>query len=182
MPRNIEIKARIDSVERVALIAAKLTDSGPVEIAQDDTFFRCENSADRLKLRTFAPDRAELIFYRRANSSGPKESFYLISPTTTPDMLRESLTLACGQAGRVRKQRRLFLVGRTRVHLDRVEGLGEFLELEVVLEEGESAEAGVAEAHALMAKLGIGTSQLEQGAYVDLLQAARASLSASPRP
>jgi predicted adenylyl cyclase CyaB len=172
MARNIEIKARIDSVERVALIAAKLADSGPIEIAQDDTFFRCGNSADRLKLRTFAPDRAELIFYRRTNSSGPKESFYLISPTTTPDTLRESLTLAWGQSGRVRKQRRLFLVGRTRVHLDRVEGLGEFLELEVVLEEGESAEAGVAEAHALMAQLGIGTDQLVQGAYVDLLPGA----------
>jgi predicted adenylyl cyclase CyaB len=168
MARNIEIKARIDSVERVALIAAKLADSGPIEIAQDDTFFRCENSADRLKLRTFAPDRAELIFYRRANSSGPKESFYLISP----DTLRESLTLAWGQSGRVRKHRRLFLVGRTRVHLDRVEGLGEFLELEVVLQEGESAEAGVAEAHALMAQLGIGTDQLMQGAYVDLLPGA----------
>ncbi|MDQ0573173.1 putative adenylyl cyclase CyaB [Variovorax paradoxus] len=172
MARNIEIKARIDSVERVALIAAKLADSGPIEIAQDDTFFRCENSADRLKLRTFAPDRAELIFYRRANSSGPKESFYLISPTTAPDTLRESLTLAWGQTGRVRKQRRLFIVGRTRVHLDRVEGLGEFLELEVVLEEDESAEAGIAEAHALMGRLGIGTDQLVQGAYVDLLRAA----------
>lgn len=170
MARNIEIKARIDSVERVALVAAKLADQGPTEIAQDDTFFHCNDSADRLKLRTFAPDRAELIFYRRANSSGPKESFYLITPTDKPDMLRESLTLAWGQAGRVRKQRRLFIVGRTRVHLDRVEGLGEFLELEVVLKEGETSEAGVAEAHALMAQLGIGTGQLVQGAYVDLLK------------
>ena len=175
MARNIEIKARIDSVERVALIAARLADSGPIEIAQDDTFFRCENSADRLKLRTFAPDHAELIFYRRANGTGPKESFYLISPTTMPDTLRESLTQAWGQAGRVRKQRRLFIVGRTRVHLDRVEGLGEFLELEVVLKEDEPAEDGVAEAHALMAQLGIGTDQLVQGAYVDLLRAVAAA-------
>ncbi|ATA51835.1 adenylate cyclase [Variovorax boronicumulans] len=171
MARNIEIKARIDSVDRIAAIAATLADQGPLEIAQDDTFFRCEKSADRLKLRTFAPDRAELIFYRRADSTGPKESFYLITPTATPDALRESLTLAWGQAGRVRKQRRLFLVGRTRVHLDRVEGLGEFLELEVVLQEGEPAEAGVAEAHALMARLGVAESQLVQGAYVDLLRA-----------
>lgn len=171
MARNVEIKARIDSVDRIAAIAATLADQGPIEIAQDDTFFRCEKSADRLKLRTFAPDRAELIFYRRADSSGPKESFYLITPTATPDALRESLTLAWGQAGRVRKQRRLFLVGRTRVHLDRVEGLGEFLELEVVLQEGEPAEAGVAEAHALMARLGVAEGQLVQGAYVDLLRA-----------
>ena len=174
MARNIEIKARIDSVERVSLIAAKLADSGPIEIAQDDTFFRCENGVDRLKLRTFAPDHAELIFYRRANSSGPKESFYLISPTSAPDALRESLTLAWGQAGRVRKQRRLFIVGRTRVHLDRVEGLGEFLELEVVLKDGEPTEDGAAEAHALMAQLGIAAEQLVQGAYVDLLRAVAA--------
>lgn len=171
MARNIEIKARIDSVDRIAEIAATLADQGPLEIAQDDTFFRCEKSADRLKLRTFAPDRGELIFYRRADSSCPKESFYLITPTATPDALRESLTLAWGQAGRVRKQRRLFLVGRTRVHLDRVEGLGEFLELEVVLQEGEPADAGVAEAHALMAQLGVAEGQLVQGAYVDLLRA-----------
>ncbi len=175
MPRNIEIKARIDSVDRVAAIAATLADRGPIDIAQDDTFFRCNDSADRLKLRTFAHDRAELIFYRRANSAGPKESFYLITPCSTPDVLRESLTLAWGQAGRVRKQRRLFIVGRTRVHLDRVEGLGEFLELEVVLEEGESAEAGTAEAHALMARLGVGADQLVQGAYVDLLNASISS-------
>ena len=171
MARNIEIKARIDSVDRIAAIAATLADQGPLEIAQDDTFFRCEKSADRLKLRTFAPDRGELIFYRRADSSGPKESFYLITPTATPDALRESLTLAWGQAGRVRKQRRLFLVGRTRVHLDRVEGLGEFLELEVVLQDSEPAEAGVIEAHALMARLGVAEGQLVQGAYVDLLRA-----------
>ena len=171
MARNIEIKARIDSVDRIAEITATLADQGPLEIAQDDTFFRCEKSTDRLKLRTFAPDRAELIFYRRADSTGPKESFYLITPVTTPDALRESLTLAWGQAGRVRKQRRLFLVGRTRVHLDRVEGLGEFLELEVVLQEGEPAEAGVIEAHALMARLGVAEGQLVQGAYVDLLRA-----------
>ncbi|MCY1368330.1 hypothetical protein D9M69_553040 [compost metagenome] len=62
-------------------------------------------------------------------------------------------------------------MGRTRVHLDRVEGLGEFLELEVVLQEGEPADAGVAEAHALMARLGVAESQLVQGAYVDLLRA-----------
>jgi len=173
MARNIEIKARIDSVERIAALAAPLADSAPVEIAQDDTFFRCGEPGDRLKLRSFAPDRGELIFYRRADEGGPKESFYLITPTATPDLLRESLTLAWGQAGRVRKQRRLYLVGRTRVHLDRVEGLGEFLELEVVLREHEAAEAGAAEARALMAQLGIKAAQLERGAYVDLLAARR---------
>jgi adenylate cyclase class IV len=56
-----------------------------------------------------------------------------------------------------------------------VEGLGEFLELEVVLNEGEPPEDGVAEAHALMAQLGIAPDQLVQGAYVDLLRAVGAA-------
>jgi len=55
------------------------------------------------------------------------------------------------------------------VHLDRVEGLGHFLELEVVLKENERAESGVQEAHSLMAQLGIEPSQLVETAYVDLL-------------
>jgi len=58
-------------------------------------------------------------------------------PTAAPDALREALTLAYGVIGRVRKVRTLFMAGRTRIHLDRVEGLGEFLELEVVLAEHE---------------------------------------------
>ena len=167
MARNIEIKARIDSLDALAAKAAAIATEGPIEIAQDDTFFRCDTG--RLKLRMFAPDRGELIFYRRPDQHGPKESFYLRSATSEPAALRKSLTLAYGQAGRVRKQRTLFLVGRTRVHLDHVEGLGSFLELEVVLADGEAAEAGVAEAHALMQRLGIGPAQLIEGAYVDLL-------------
>jgi adenylate cyclase class IV len=63
----------------------------------------------------------------------------------------------------------LFLVGRTRVHLDRVDGLGHSLELEVVLADAEPTEAGVREAYELMHKLGIEPSQLIEGAYVDLL-------------
>ena len=119
----------------------------------------------------------ELIFYRRADEQGPKESFYLLAPTSSPDALRELLTSAYGQVGRVRKHRTLFLVGRTRVHLDRVEGLGHFLELEVVLADGESAVVGVGEAHDLMEQLGVLPSQLVEGAYVDLLAQRRASVS-----
>jgi adenylate cyclase class IV len=167
MPRNIEIKARIESVASLREKAAALADEGPLEIHQDDTFFPCEGG--RLKLRAFSPEDGELIFYRRANQHGPKESFYVRSPTSSPETLREALSLAYGQAGRVKKHRTLFLVGRTRVHLDQVEGLGDFLELEVVLAEGESPEAGVAEAHRLMAQLGVEPSQLVEEAYVDLL-------------
>lgn len=167
MPRNIEIKARIHSVSALKPRAAALATEGPVPITQDDTFFHCPNG--RLKLRAFSADRGELIFYRRADQAGPKESFYLRTPTVEPDSLREALTLAYGQSGRVRKQRTLFIAGRTRIHLDEVEGLGHFLELEVVLAEGETTEAGIQEAHALMAQLGVAASQLIESAYVDLL-------------
>jgi predicted adenylyl cyclase CyaB len=167
MTRNIEIKARIESVEAISIKAAALADQGPIEILQDDTFFTCERG--RLKLRAFSANEGQLIFYQRPNQTGPKESFFIISPTSSPDMLREALSLAYGQAGRIRKHRTLYLVGRTRLHLDRVEELGHFLELEVVLSEGEPSARGVEEAHKLMAALGIASTQLIEGAYVDLL-------------
>src|SRR5215510_15640004 len=90
-------------------------------------------------------------------------------PVAAPDSLREALSLAYGQVGRVRKHRTLYVVGRTRVHLDRVEGLGQFVELEVVLCDGEDTTPGIEEAQRLMALLGISSSQLIDGTYVDLL-------------
>jgi len=167
MARNVEIKARVADRDALVVRARAFATAGPTEIAQDDTFFRCDNG--RLKLRVFSQDRGELIFYRRANARGPKESFYVRSPTPSPDTLRETLALAYGVSGRVRKQRTLYLVGRTRLHIDRVEGLGDFVELEVVLDENESVDEGTREAHDLMARLGIDASALVEGAYVDLL-------------
>jgi predicted adenylyl cyclase CyaB len=167
MARNIEIKAPIESLAEVAARAVAVADEGPIEIPQDDTFFHCETG--RLKLRVGADSGGELIFYQRTNQLEPKESFYLRSAVSAPDALREILTLAYGQLGRVRKRRTLFLVGRTRVHLDRVETLGEFIELEVVLAEGEPPQAGIREAQNLMKQLGISRSQLIAPAYIDLL-------------
>ena len=167
MARNVEIKARIENVGLMVPKVAGLASSGPIEIAQDDTFFNCVTG--RLKLRAFSNDAGELIFYRRANQAGPKESFFIRSPTSSPETLRESLSLAYGQIGRIRKYRTLFLVGRTRVHLDRVEDLGHFLELEVMLEDGESTEVGIREAGELMDRLGIQPAQLIDGAYLDLM-------------
>ena len=169
MARNIEIKARIESVAALTPLVAQLATGGPLEIAQDDTFFNCDTG--RLKLRAFSNDSGELIFYQRVNQAGPKESFYLRSSTSSPGTLRESLSLAYGQIGRVRKYRTLFLVGRTRVHLDRVEDLGHFLELEVMLVGDEPAEQGDREARELMDHLGIGAGQLIEGAYLDLMRA-----------
>ncbi len=173
MPSNIEIKARIDSIEAIVAALRPLGAHGPTEISQDDTFFRCDSG--RLKLRAFSMTQGELIFYRRTDESGPKESFYVRAPTSDPTALRQALALAHGVAGRVIKQRTLYMLGRTRVHLDRVQGLGEFLELEVVMDEAEPLSAGVDEAHRLMAALGVLPHQLLADAYVDLLAQAQAT-------
>lgn len=169
MARNIEIKARLAGIPELLPKVAALATGGPEEIDQDDTFFRCADG--RLKLRVFSDDRGELIFYRRADRQGPKESFYEIAPTVAPGALRCLLALSNGEAGRVVKHRTVYLVGRTRVHLDRVEALGDFLELEVVLRDDEDVAAGIAEARALMDGLGVRADQLVEGAYVDLLAA-----------
>ncbi len=167
MARNIEIKARIGRIEEMEARVAALADRGPVLLEQDDTFFPCPNG--RLKLRVRSGSDGELIFYRRADHSGAKESFYLLAKTPKPDALREVLALAYGTAGHVRKQRTLYWCGRTRIHLDRVEGLGDFLELEVLLGEEEPPATGEAVARELMERLGIRAEELIDEAYIDLL-------------
>jgi predicted adenylyl cyclase CyaB len=168
MPRNVEIKARLLDLDRVTGIASQLADSTPELITQEDVFFPCQTG--RLKLRIFSPAHAELIYYRRPNQEGPKTSQYQITPTTDPAGLRAALTAAYGVRAVVNKVRTLLLVGRTRIHLDRVDSLGDFLELEVVLGNDESIAAGEVEARALMATLGIAPDDLISDAYVDLLE------------
>lgn len=168
MPRNVEIKARLRDLEHVAAIAGQLANTAPEVIVQEDVFFPCETG--RLKLRIFNAQRAELIYYCRPDHAGPKTSTYQITPTSDPSGLRAALAEAYGVRAVVSKTRALLLVGRTRIHLDRVDSLGDFLELEVVLDEDEPIAAGQAEAENLMTKLGIGPDDLVADAYVDLLE------------
>lgn len=169
MPRNIEIKARVPDLAAIESRARALATEPVADLVQDDSFFRCARG--RLKLRQFADGSAELIAYERPDASGPKTSTYLRTPVVQPEGLRAALAAACGLVGRVRKQRRLVLAGRTRIHLDRVEGLGDFIELEVVLRDGEAECDGVDEAEAVMTRLGVRPEWLVQGAYLDLLAA-----------
>ena len=166
MPRNVEIKARVDGWEEMRRRAAAIADR-PVEILeQEDVFFIVPRG--RLKLRT-QNGVSELIYYFRENTSGPRESSYLCLPIADPAATRRMLGLVHGERGIIRKTRWLYLVGQTRIHLDRVENLGDFLELEVVLRDGQSLEEGAGMARELTAKLGIEDDQLVDRAYVDLL-------------
>jgi adenylate cyclase class IV len=89
-------------------------------------------------------------------------------PVADADVLATALDRACGTVGRVRKRRLLLMAGQTRIHLDRVEGLGDFLELEVVLRDGQTDADGIAIAERLMAALDIAPSERLAGAYLDL--------------
>ena len=167
MARNVEVKERIDSVESMLARAQLGADGPPQRIEQDDTFFACAQG--RLKLRDFGDGSGELIHYERADSSGPKLSDYVRASTSDAAALREALSRAQVVIGRVRKTRLLLLVGQTRIHLDRVEGLGDFIELEVVLLAEQSEAEGVATAEALLGQLSIKANQRIAGAYFDLL-------------
>lgn len=169
MPRNVEIKARVVDPAATEARARAIATEGPTDLVQDDTFFAVTNG--RLKLREFADGQGQLIHYSRADDTGPKASDYVLTPVPDPASLRESLARGVGIIGRVKKKRRLYLVDRTRVHLDAVEGLGDFIELEVVLADGETIEAGHAVAESIMQSLGIERAHLLQGAYLDLLAA-----------
>jgi len=168
MPTNIEIKARARDFLELKRRAESLSDS-PVEvIPQEDTFF--VTSKGRLKLRILAPDRAQLVYYERPDQDGPKRSDYFIFNTNDPENLKTALRLALGIRGVVRKTRYLYMVGQTRMHLDDVERLGQFLELEVVLRADQSDADGQAIADDLMKKLGIEPTDLIEGAYMDLIE------------
>lgn len=168
MPANVEIKARVRDPRKLLERARGLAPAEPVTITQVDTFFAVP--VGRLKLRDFGDGTGELIRYRRPDRTGPKVSDYALSPTADPVGLAELLAGALPVIGVVRKRRTLLLVGRTRIHIDEVQDLGWFMELEVVLGAGDGVAGGEAEARRLMADLGIAEDDLVQGAYLDLLR------------
>ena len=167
MPSNIEIKAVLKDRAEVEAIAARLSDTTPEVIHQHDVFFRCDGA--RLKLRILGSTCGELIRYQRANTAEVRRSNYTIARTTDPGVLLDILTATLGRTGEVRKTRTLYLIGQTRVHLDRVEGLGDFLELEVVLRPDQGDAEGQHIAEALLSEFHIEKEHLLAEAYVDLL-------------
>ena len=168
MPRNIEIKTRIASVAALLPRARALADGDAELIEQDDTFFNVPQG--RLKLREFADGSAELIHYQRADTPGARASDYLRLPVAQAAAMRQLLARGLGIQSRVRKRRFLLLAGQTRMHLDDVQELGTFLELEVVLGDGQSDAEGHEIAERVMAELDLAMAPRLGGAYLDLLR------------
>lgn len=169
MARNIEIKARAHNFAAQQGLAAALADGPPEQLKQRDVFY--ESGAGRLKLRFEQGRGAYLIGYKRVDQTGPALSDYRLYPSASAEALDVCLRQALAVRGIVEKERSLYLVGQTRIHFDRVMGLGEFIELEVVLRPEQSLEQGQEIASALMTQLQIGAEDLWDVAYIDMLTA-----------
>ena len=164
--KNIEIKSpladRPCTEERLRSLGAKLEWTR----RQVDTFFN--SPSGWLKLREVEGCQAELISYRRSvEDSGPRESDYHILRSDAPGELLSVLEGSLGILGRVEKQRALWIYRNTRVHLDRVEGLGDFLELETVLVDIDSAE-GTAESEEVINLLALDRESFITVPYLEL--------------
>jgi adenylate cyclase class IV len=168
MARNIEIKARARQFDALRERAAQLAPDAPLIFRQQDFFYDVPRG--RLKLRQFDDGTPpELIFYQRDDRDGPKASYYTRSPVTNAEAMHSLLATALTTRGIVSKERHVYTTGRTRIHLDRVDGLGDFVELEVLLGPDDDEQGGEEEAAAVFRKLGVDEADLVAVAYVDLL-------------
>ena len=168
MANNVEWKAKARDPNRQRTLAARLAD-GPAEILdQVDTFFPVPHGY--LKLRQFSAERGELIHYFRPVQFGPKLSKYSLVPIDQPQVLRDCLVQALGMHGEVRKRRSVFIMGQSRIHLDEVERLGSFLEVEVVLRPEQTVAEGERIATALRCDLEVQEEDLIDVAYIELLK------------
>nr|XP_012148620.1 PREDICTED: uncharacterized protein LOC100875650 isoform X3 [Megachile rotundata] len=131
--RNIEIKAKITNLSYTVSRIKQLTDTYCTVIKQHDTFFKVAEG--RLKLRRFENGSGELIYYKRSNILGPKLCNYEKAALEANACveIKNILSASNGCIGTVEKTRQLYMVGQTRIHVDDVEGLGNFLELEISL-------------------------------------------------
>jgi homotetrameric cytidine deaminase len=165
---NLEIKARDADPDTTAQRCRALGAADHGVLDQRDTYFAGRHG--RLKLRAQDGAGAELIAYRRPDATEAQESAFIRAPAPDPALLREVLDAALGETVIVVKRRRLFVWEDVRIHLDDVEGLGTFIELEALVGPGLNSPAQAAEKVArLRAELGISEDALVAEGYSDLL-------------
>ena len=182
--RNVELKAQLPSLKATRSLVQPIATSRLPDQHQVDVYFCAPRG--RLKLRTINKQLTQLIWYCRPDSSDSKTSDYVIARVDDPEGVQATLTGALGIRCRVDKQREIYLYDNVRIHLDTVTTLGEFLELEAVLEPEMDPLIGHRQIADLRQTLSIKDAQLIHGSYVDLMEAsgvATAQLSApSPSP
>ena len=176
--RNLEAKFRIDDAALARRRAEALGFSMRATLEQRDTFFRVTHG--KLKLREEA-DSAALIRYGRVRRDALELSDYEIVAVVDPAALRALLGAALGVLAEVRKQRTLLLRRNLRLHLDQVEWLGSFGEIEAVMTAEEPPGRYRAEVTELLAALQIDSNKLISKSYFELMEGGTMSVSAPCR-
>jgi homotetrameric cytidine deaminase len=170
--RNIELKARDPDPARTLERALAIGAEEIGEIRQRDTYFA--GARGRLKLREQETDGPllfdELIEYSRADSVDARTSTYRRVPVGDAAPLREALEAAYGADVTVTKRRRLLQWEGVRIHLDEVDGLGSYLEIEAVADPDSDLTAEHEKVERLREELGIGDADLVAMSYADLVR------------
>ena len=164
--RNIELKARLADPDAARAAARRLGARLDATLRQTDTYFVVPHG--RLKLREFGSGPAELIFYHRPDSAGWRASDYRLVPVADAGPLRELLSAALGVRGVVRKVREVWLWENVRIHVDQVEGLGTFLEFEVLVGPDFPEALCRTRAEELARAFGFGEGERIAGSYADM--------------
>ncbi len=167
MGANLELKARCADLEAARTRARALATEWVGLDRQTDTYFATR--AGRLKLRESSLSGGQLVPYLRPDLPGARRSDYAVVPVADPAAVVRLLGELLGVKRVVRKQREIALYENVRIHLDRVEGLGDFVELEAVWDGSPAAlpeqERRIA---FLRERLGIRDEDLVAGSYESL--------------
>ncbi|MFQ5909008.1 MAG: class IV adenylate cyclase [Thermoplasmata archaeon] len=138
------------------------------DVRQEDTYFRANQG--RLKLRVVAErGGGTLIYYERENRVDPKTSHVTLLTVANPEPLMSILGEVLGVLAEVRKRRRIFRWGEVQIHLDKVDGLGEFVEFERLLDDQEAEAQAQVEFVELRTALNISEEDLVAESYSDIL-------------
>ncbi len=168
--RNIEIKAKANELDRVRQIAREIATENLGILSQTDTYFWCNQG--RLKLRQIEDQPTQLIWYDRPDVDQPKGI-----EIDDANSVKSALTELLGIRQVVCKTREVLLYQNVRIHLDDVQNLGTFIELEAVLDVGEEDHRGQSQVAWLCEKLSIDESDLLACSYVDLMDSLDAAKS-----
>jgi adenylate cyclase class 2 len=129
MLRNIEVKTKCSDFTKIRGILQANNASFIGIDHQIDTYF--QTTSGRLKLRKATlPSESGLIRYERENKSGPKFSKITVFQTPNENVLSQILLESFNTLVAVRKRREIFVIDNVKFHLDTVEKLGNFLEIE----------------------------------------------------
>lgn len=129
MPQNLELKTKIDSIKKKQKILEEIGAEFIEVLNQKDIYYECAQGL--LKMRSIN-EREELIFYNRNESGGNRFSNYEILDIASKNgavFLSKIFNIEVI----VEKKRLLYIYDNTRIHLDEVKKLGEYLELETLI-------------------------------------------------